>query len=120
MKNLLCIFIGGGFGSVLRFLISHYTKNFCRDNTFPVGTFVVNVLGCLLIGIFMAHLKVDQHLKFLLITGFCGGFTTFSALSAENVALGSNGNYLVLAIYSLSSVIIGFGAVYIGLKIGSN
>ncbi|MBH1959427.1 MAG: fluoride efflux transporter CrcB [Flavobacteriia bacterium] len=118
MRNLFYIFIGGGLGSVMRFLVSSYTQKLWNINSFPMGTFVVNVIGCFLIGMFSAYfLKVDNYLKFLLITGFCGGFTTFSTFSAENISLWENGNYVVLAFYILLSVIIGFGAVYLGLNI---
>lgn len=118
MRNLFYIFIGGGLGSVMRFLVSSYTQKLWNINSFPMGTFVVNVIGCFLIGMFSAYfLKVDNYLKFLLITGFCGGFTTFSTFSAENISLWENGNYVVLAFYILLSVIIGFGTVYLGLNI---
>ena len=121
MKNLLYIFLGGGFGSVLRFLVSNYTQKFWSVNSFPVGTFVVNILGCFLIGIFSGYfLKADHYLKFLLITGFCGGFTTFSTFSAENITLWENGNYFILISYILLSVIAGFGAVYLGMKLIEN
>ena len=116
MRNLFYIFIGGGLGSVMRFLVSNYTQKLWNINTFPVGTFVVNMIGCFFIGIFSAYfLKVDNYLKFLLITGFCGGFTTFSTFSAENISLWENGNYAILILYILLSVIVGFGAVFLGV-----
>ena len=121
IKNLLYIFLGGGAGSVLRFLISNYTQKTVNINNFPLGTFLVNVLGCFLIGWLTAYfVKVDSYLKFLLITGFCGGFTTFSAFSAENFSLWQSGNYGMLILYILLSVIMGFGAVYLGLQLVKN
>lgn len=121
MKTLFYIFIGGGFGSVLRFGISNYTQKLWNINTFPMGTFVVNMIGCFLIGVFTSYfIKIDNHLKFLLITGFCGGFTTFSTFSAENISLWENGNYFILSLYILLSVIVGLAAVYFGLNMAKN
>jgi len=121
MRNVLYIFLGGGLGSVLRFLISNYTQKVWNINSFPMGTFLVNVTGCFLIGVFTAYfLKVDNALKFLLITGFCGGFTTFSTFSAENYSLWQSGNYGVLGIYIILSVAAGLIAVYLGLQMARN
>ena len=117
MKAILLVFFGGGIGSVLRYLVSYYTQKLWNYNSFPMGTFVVNIIGCFLIGILTAYfMKTDNHLKFLLITGFCGGFTTFSTFSAENVSLWQNENYGILTIYIILSVILGFGAVLIGVN----
>lgn len=121
MRNLLYIFIGGGLGSVLRFLISNYTQKLWNVNSFPMGTFVVNIIGCFLIGILTSYfLRVDNYLKFLLITGFCGGFTTFSTFSAENISLWESGSYFILLFYILLSVIVGLIAVYLGLQLARN
>ena len=121
MRNLFYIFIGGGLGSVLRFLISNYTQKLWNINSFPMGTFVVNIMGCFLIGVLTSYfLRVDNYLKFLLITGFCGGFTTFSTFSAENYSLWESGNYMVLLSYILLSIIVGFVAVYVGLQVSKN
>ncbi|MBF8455923.1 fluoride efflux transporter CrcB [Kaistella sp. G5-32] len=121
MKNLIYIFIGGGLGSVLRFLISNYTQKLWNINTFPMGTFVVNLIGCFLIGVLTSYfIKVDNYLKFLLITGFCGGFTTFSTFSAENYSLWQNGNYSILLIYIFLSIVVGLLAVYLGLQVAKN
>lgn len=86
-----------------------------------MGTFVVNIIGCFLIGVLTSYfLKVDNYLKFLLITGFCGGFTTFSTFSAENYSLWQNGNYPILLLYVLLSIIVGLIAVYLGLQVAKN
>ena len=117
MKTIFYVFIGGGFGSVLRFLISNYTQKLCNIKDFPLGTFTVNILGCFLIGIASAYfLKVDNYLKFLLIAGFCGGFTTFSTFSLENYSLWQEGNYAILALYIGLSLVLGSIAVYAGFS----
>ena len=86
-----------------------------------MGTFVVNMIGCFLIGVLTSYfIKVDNYLKFLLITGFCGGFTTFSTFSAENYSLWQEGNYEVLILYIALSVIVGVGAVFLGLQLIKN
>lgn len=117
MKPLIYIFIGGGLGSVLRFLISNYTQKLWNINSFPMGTFVVNIIGCFLIGLFWAYfLKVDNYLKYLLIAGFCGGFTTFSTFSAENYSLWQNGNFGILVFYIVACIIVGLAAVFLGFQ----
>ncbi|MDR2205995.1 MAG: fluoride efflux transporter CrcB [Flavobacteriaceae bacterium] len=118
MKTIFYIFVGGGLGSVLRFLISNFTQKLWNISTFPMGTLVVNITGCFAVGIFSSYfLKVDSGLKFLLITGFCGGYTTFSAFSAENYSLWQSGNYFTLILYILLSLLLGFLAVVLGFQI---
>lgn len=115
MKTLLYIFLGGGFGSILRFLVSDYTQKLWNVKHFPLGTFTVNILGCFLVGAAAAYfMKVDSTLKFLMITGFCGGFTTFSTFSLENMTLWQEGHYSTLFAYIFLSVALGFLAVYSG------
>ena len=117
MYKLLLVFVGGGFGSVLRYLIGRYFE-FAEKDVFS-GTFIVNVLGSLLIGIFFGlaerHHTLTPNQTLLLVTGFCGGFTTFSTFALENTALIRSGNYLNLFLYISVTVIVGIGAVFLGM-----
>lgn len=113
--KILLVGLGGGLGSILRFLTSSYFNRWYFQG-FPIGTFLVNIIGCLLIGILigLTGKVITEDMRLLLITGFCGGYTTFSAFSAENLLLFQNGQYLTLVSYILLSVIIGFFAVWLG------
>ncbi|WP_378187039.1 fluoride efflux transporter CrcB [Aquimarina sp. W85] len=117
MKNVFLIFIGGGAGSVLRFLISKLLNNSWFD--LPLGTFVVNVVGSFCIGIILgATLKTtttNTSLIFLLATGFCGGFTTFSTFAYENQYFLKNGDFSSFAIYTLGTITVATAAVFIGV-----
>lgn len=117
MKQLLLVFIGGGFGSVLRFLIGKFLNPSITN--FPLGTFAVNVLGCLFIGLIMGYASKNQMLSqsytLLLATGFCGGFTTFSSFALENQQLLVSNNLSAFIFYTLASLVVGFLAVFAGL-----
>lgn len=116
MKQLLLVFLGGGAGSVLRFLISKALNPY---TAIPLGTLTVNVLGSLIIGIiFGAALKqnlLSNNMTLLLATGFCGGFTTFSSFAYENQAFLRSGDLMHFTLYSIGSLVLGLLAVMLGL-----
>jgi len=119
LKQILLVGLGGSVGSILRFLVSKITYT---QSSFPWTTFIVNLAGCFLIGLLTGlaakHQFLDANMRLLLVTGFCGGFTTFSAFSIENVYLYQSGNYLNLTLYVAMSLIAGFFAVMLGLGLG--
>ncbi len=120
IKNLFLVAIGGASGSVLRYLI-HWIVAKKSVSNFPYQTFFVNIIGCLLIGILVGYLAKNQiqneTLKLLLITGFCGGFTTFSAFGLENINMIQNQNYQLAFIYTSLSLVLGILAVSLGIFI---
>ena len=117
MKQALLVFFGGGIGSVSRYLLSKWVNNF--ETSLPYGTMLSNVLGSLLIGLILGYLAKTPHLSqsqsLLLATGFCGGFTTFSTFAYENHIFFKNGDYLHFFAYTISSLLLGFTAVFFGL-----
>ncbi|MFH6769673.1 fluoride efflux transporter CrcB [Gaetbulibacter aquiaggeris] len=117
MKHAILVFIGGGFGSVLRFVIGKYLNS--TASGIPYGTFLANILGSLLIGIILGlaakSSTLSQSQTVLLATGFCGGFTTFSTFAYENHVFLKSGDFTSFAIYTIASFVIGFIAVFLGL-----
>ena len=117
MKQLVFVFIGGGFGSVLRFLIGKWLNN--SENGIPYGTFLANILGSLLIGIILGYAAkndaLTQNHTLLLATGFCGGFTTFSTFAYENHVFLKSGDFTSFAFYTIASFVVGFLAVFAGM-----
>jgi CrcB protein len=117
MKHAILVFIGGGFGSVLRFVIGKYLNS--TETGIPYGTFLANILGSLLIGIILGlaakNSTLSQSQTILLATGFCGGFTTFSTFAYENHVFLKSGDFTSFALYTIASFVIGFLAVFIGL-----
>jgi len=116
-KQLLYVFIGGGFGSVLRYLISKHLNSF--ESGIPFGTFLANIVGSLFIGIILGLAAKNNALThnqtLFLATGFCGGFTTFSTFAYENHVFLKSGDFTTFAIYTIASFIVGFLAVFFGI-----
>lgn len=117
MKQLLLVFVGGGFGSVLRFIIGKYFNS--STTGIPYGTFIANILGSLLIGVILGlALKSDtlsQNQTLFLATGFCGGFTTFATFAYESHLFLKSGDFMSFALYTIASFVIGFLAVFAGM-----
>lgn len=116
-KAILLVGAGGFAGSIARYLLTRLTTTEWAG-PFPTGTFIVNVLGCLAIGlIYGLGLKEMQYsaLRLMLATGFCGGFTTFSSFSFEFLILLRQGHTGMAFLYAGGSMIVGLGAVWLGL-----
>ena len=116
IRNLLLVAIGGAVGSVLRYLLSGI------NTSFPWGTFAVNILGSLLIGILVGLVSkgvLSPEMKLLMVTGFCGGFTTFSTFANESFGMMKAGDVLQMALYVGVSVVIGILAVWGGMALSN-
>ena len=122
-RTLLLVAIGGALGSVLRYVFSWFIQQHNNGN-FPWGTFAVNITGCLLIGFFVGWaLKTDNsrsEIILFLTTGFCGGFTTFSAFSLENFHLIRNNHWQQALVYTSASLSLGLLATFVGIALVKN
>ena len=117
LKNILLICLGGFVGSIARFLVSRL-NNRVEWLSIPMGTLVVNVIGSFLIGFLIGISEkspiLTVELRMFLMVGLCGGFTTFSSFTGENLMLMRNGQFLPLFLYTGLSILLGFAAVYFG------
>lgn len=117
IKNILLIGLGGSIGSIARYLVSklsHHIEWF----SIPIGTLAVNVIGSFLIGFLIGISEkspiLTVELRMFLMVGLCGGFTTFSSFTGENLMLMRNGQFFPLFLYTGLSILLGFFAVYLG------
>ena len=116
-SNFLLVGLGGGIGSMLRY----GTYRVMNAGQFPIATFTVNIAGSFLIGLIaglsLKNAEFAGNWKLFLATGICGGFTTFSAFSADNLQLLQNGRYLTALLYTLASAGLGLAAAFGGFKL---
>ena len=120
LTPVLLVAAGGALGAVCRYLSTSFVAARLGSN-FPYGTLTVNVLGSFLIGLItaMACHNADPHLMLLLVTGFLGGFTTFSTFSLDAVSLYGSADYLRMFLYIAGSVLAGIGAAVAGMALGN-
>lgn len=119
-KLMLLAGAGGFVGTCCRFLVNRLFLVYYKA-PFPLATFTINVVGCFLFGLLFALLNrngiLPPKMNALLITGFCGGFTTFSTFSFESLTLGFNGTALISLSYIIASVVVGLIASWLGLQL---
>ena len=118
LRNILLVALGGAVGSVCRYLLSGMNVA-----SWPWGTFVVNILGSLIIGLLVGLVSkgfVSPEMKLLLVTGFCGGFTTFSTFANESFSMMKAGDVLQMALYVGASVVVGILAVWVGINLSGS
>ena len=116
IESFIYVLFGGGIGSVGRYLISEFTPRYYKGN-FPLGTFIANIIGCFVIGILTALLKVNSDADAFFVTGFCGGFTTFSSFSKETFLMFDQKKVKLAFTYIVSSTLFGIIAVLLGYLI---
>lgn len=121
MIRYALIFLGGGLGSVLRYTIAGWTQR-AADTAFPLGTLVVNVAGCLIIGFLAATLTgpilIRDDYRIGLMVGVLGGFTTFSSFSIETLMLANDGQFVLALLNILFSVALCLTAAWLGYRFG--
>lgn len=117
MLKILLLVGGGGFlGTVARYLLYMWVDK-QLPVAFPWGTFGVNMIGCFLIGMIVAGASkgfIDEQTRLFLVTGFCGGFTTFSTFSFDGIHMLQQGHFATFSLYVLGSVALGLLAAYFG------
>ena len=117
IKNLLLVGLGGSIGSMVRY----GTSLLIKSKLFPFATLSVNIIGCFIIGlVFAMSIKekgISDNWKLFLATGICGGFTTFSAFSLENMGLLQSGRIGIALTYIILSIVLGIAATWLGYSL---
>ncbi|MBN1789506.1 MAG: fluoride efflux transporter CrcB [Bacteroidales bacterium] len=120
IKHIIVIGLGGFIGSVARYFLSGLNLKY-DFLSIPIGTLSVNIIGSLIIGFLTGIAEKSDLLttewRLFLMVGICGGFTTFSSFTNENLMLMHNGQFLAVLLYTSLSVIFGFLAVYLGYNL---
>jgi CrcB protein len=123
MVRIALIAAGGAFGSVVRYLVQELGQK-ASHGAFPIGTLVVNLLGCFVAGVlnalFVGPFPIRADYRIGLVVGVVGGFTTFSAFGWETFALANDGQFLRATANVLANVLLGLGAVVAGARIAQH
>lgn len=121
MQSVLLVGVGGFLGSIARFKLGGLILHMTAQERFPFGTFAINVVGCLVVGV-LAGVAERYHVfgpdtRLFLFTGLLGGFTTFSAFGLEAMYLIRRGDLGTAGLYAGGSVVLGIAAVWLGLRL---
>lgn len=120
IKNIISVMVGGAIGAVLRYLVGLLCAHW-KFTTLPLGTLVVNLAGCFLLGLFMGlgerYTHISSSIYLLLTVGVCGAFTTFSTFTADTFRMLNQGQWLPAISYLTVSVVVGFILFWIGRKL---
>lgn len=120
--NYVLVFIGGGSGSIARYLLNRYFEH--QPGTFPLSTFLSNTISSFILGMllgYMAGKQIENHnIRVLIATGFCGGFSTFSTFSFDSFMMLSTGNYKTALLNILGNLLVCYAAVALGFMLGKN
>ena len=119
LKEIIWVGAGSAIGGISRFAIGRWISNIASIS-FPVSTFSINIIGSFIIGMLLSLQSkhgLSSATMLFLATGFCGGFTTFSTFSLENILLIKQGQLGIAFLYMIASLIVGLAAVYLGFKV---
>ena len=118
MKPLLLVFFGSGLGGVVRYVISLFIKN--SNENFPIHTLFANAFACLILGFVMSKVNFSHNetYKYLIAVGLCGGLSTYSTYTLENFNILTSGNFVSMILYSIVTLVVCLGAIYLGLMLG--
>jgi CrcB protein len=119
LEAVMLVVAGAALGGGLRFLVTHLSSTLSHHHGFPYGTLAVNALGCFLVGFVLTWPADHEHdrWRLLVATGFCGGFTTFSAFAYESMAYLHEARWMSLAMNVMLNNVLSFAALIAGIRL---